>query len=118
MNIRANVDKLVKTSVVGEISPPGASGYRISADGKPMVLPGVGGITYNIRVGDLAVGWEADHVEPSVSTKAGNENAGYNTLSCVGNEAVVVAGDAKGEKGLVLASMEVLSMCWWIFHCQ
>jgi hypothetical protein len=28
--------------------------YRISADGKPMVLPSVGGITYNIRVGDLA----------------------------------------------------------------
>ncbi|MGQ9610283.1 MAG: DUF4438 domain-containing protein [bacterium] len=99
--IRINKDKLVKTSVVGEISAPSSSGYRISADGQPIVLPGVGGITYNIRVGDPVMGWEADHVEPAVSTKTGNENAGYNTLSCVGNEAIVASGDAKGEKGIV-----------------
>lgn len=99
--IRINKDKLVKTSVVGEISAPSSSGYRISADGQPIVLPGVGGITYNIRVGDPVMGWEADHVEPAVSTKIGNENAGYNTLSCVGNEAIVASGDAKGEKGIV-----------------
>jgi len=100
--IRTNIEKLVKTSVVGEISPPSASGYRISAEGKPMVLPGVGGITYNIRVGDPAVGWEADHVEPAVSIKfSGDQNAGLNTLACVGDEAVAVTGDAKGEKGVV-----------------
>ncbi len=101
MMIKTNKDKLVKTSVVGEISAPSSSGYRISAYGQPMVLPGVGGITYNIRVGDPILGWEADHVEPAVSTKTGNENAGYNTLSCVGNEAIVASGDAKGEKGIV-----------------
>lgn len=101
--IRTNKDKLVKTSVVGEISAPSASGYRISAEGQPMVLPGVGGITYNIRIGDLAIGWEADHVEPAVSMKDENSsrNAGLNTLSCIGNEAVVISGDAKGEKGTV-----------------
>ncbi len=100
--IRINTDKLVKTSVVAEISPPLASGYRISTEGQPMVLPGVGGITYNIRVGDPIMGWEADHVEPSVSTKNDDKkNAGYNTLSCVGNEAVVVSGDAKDKKGVV-----------------
>jgi len=100
--IRTNVEKLVKNSVVGEISPPLSSGYRISADGHPMVLPGVGGITYNIRVGDLAMGWEADHVEPAVSIKVGgDQNAGLNTLACVGDEAVVISGDAKGEKGVV-----------------
>jgi len=100
--IRTNVEKLVKNSVVGEISPPLSSGYRISADGQPMVLPGVGGITYNIRVGDPITGWEADHVEPSVSIKVnGEQNAGLNTLACVGDEAIVIAGDAKGEKGVV-----------------
>ena len=100
--IRTNIDKLVKTSVVGEISQPSSSGYRISAEGQLMVLPGVGGITYNIRVGDIAVGWAADHVEPAVSIKMnGDQNAGLNTLSCVGNEAVVISGDAKGEKGVV-----------------
>jgi hypothetical protein len=103
--IRINKDKLVKISVMGEISSPTASPYRISADGRPLVLPGTGGITYNIRVGDLATGWEADHVEPAVSmkNKDGGENSGLNTLACVGNEAIVVSGDAKGEKGIVTA---------------
>ena len=101
--IRANIEKLVKVSVMGEISSPTTSPYRISADGHPLVLPGTGGITYNIRVGDLATGWEADHVEPAVSMKSkdGGENSGLNTLACVGNEATVVSGDAKGEKGTV-----------------
>lgn len=103
--IKTNIDKLVKISVMGEISSPTTSPYRISADGRPLVLPGTGGITYNIRVGDLATGWEADHVEPAVSMKSkdGNENSGLNTLACVGNEAVMASGDAKGEKGVVTA---------------
>ena len=102
---RINAEKLVKVSVMGEISSPTASPYRISADGRPLVLPGTGGITYNIRIGDLATGWEADHVEPAVSMKSkdGGQNAGLNTLACVGNEATVASGDAKGEKGVVTA---------------
>lgn len=109
--LRTNVDKLVKISVVGEVASPvyGKGIYRISAEGDPVVLPGVGGITYNIRVGDLACGWEADHVEPGVSVEnkesdtrfARGANTAFNVLSCVGNEAVVVAGDAKDAKGVV-----------------
>ncbi|NIO36619.1 DUF4438 domain-containing protein [Candidatus Bathyarchaeota archaeon] len=109
--LRTNVDKLVKISVVGEVASPvyGKSIYRISAEGSPVVLPGVGGITYNIRVGDLACGWEADHVEPGVSLEnkendsrfARGANTALNVLSCVGNEAVVIADSAKGDKGLV-----------------
>jgi len=109
--LRTNVDKLVKISVMGEVSSPvfRCSAYRISADGKPVVLPSVGGITYNIRVGDLATGWMADHVEPGVSIKnkeksdrlPSGANMALNVLACVGNEAMVVSGDAKGEKGVV-----------------
>jgi len=109
--IRTNADRLVKISVMGEVSSPvfARSTYRISADGKPVVLPGVGGITYNIRVGDLATGWMADHVEPGVSIKnkektdrfPSGANMALNVLACVGNEAKVVSGDAKGEKGVV-----------------
>ena len=71
MVLRTNKEKLVKLSVIGEVTSPiyGRSPYRISADGQPVVLPGVGGITYNIRVGDPACGWEADHVEPGVSVQ-------------------------------------------------
>lgn len=109
--LKTNADKLVKMSVVGEIVSPdfGKGVYKISAEGAPMVLPGVGGITYNVRVGDLAVGWEADHVEPGVSIEnkendprsAQGANTALNVLSCVGNEVLVVSGDAKGSKGTV-----------------
>ncbi len=109
--LRTNTDRLVKISVVGEIASPvyGAGIYRISSEGQPVVLPGVGGITYNIRVGDPACGWEADHVEPGVSIENREEdsrfkrgaNTALNVLSCVGNVAVVVTGEAKGEKGVV-----------------
>jgi hypothetical protein len=102
---------LVKISVFGEVVSPvfGRGVYNISAEGTPVVLPGVGGITYNVRVGDLACGWEADHVEPGVSVEnrendprfGQGANAALNVLSCVGNEAVVVSGDAKGAKGVV-----------------
>ena len=102
--LRTNVDKLVKNSVVGEITHPAVSSYKLTPDGRSRMLPGTGGITYNIRVGDIAVGWEADHVEPAVTIKNSdnNANSGLNTLSCVGNEAVVIGGDAKGEKGVVV----------------
>lgn len=103
--LRTNEDKLVEISVMGEISSPrsGATPYRITHDGKPVVLPGVGGITYNIKVGDPACGWVADHVEPCVSSKNKdeNDNGGYNVLAHVGNEARVVDGDAKGALGVV-----------------
>lgn len=109
--LRTNIEKLVQLSVVGEIASPikGVGIYNISAEGAPLVLPGVGGITYNVRVGDPASSWEADHVEPGVSLEnkendprsGQGANIAFNVLSCVGNEAVVVAGDAKGEKGVV-----------------
>ena len=108
--LRTNAEKLIKLSVMGEIaSPTIRSIYNVSATGKPLVLPGVGGITYNLRVGDPACGWEADHVEPGVSVenkendaRSGQAaNTALNVLSCVGNGAIVVNGDAKGAEGTV-----------------
>jgi hypothetical protein len=111
VKIRTNIDKLVRLSVMGEAVSPIVSraAYKVTADGRPVVLPGVGGITYNVRVGDLASGWEADHVEPGVSIENKEEdkrfpegpNAALNILACVGNEAIVAIGDAKGAKGTV-----------------
>jgi hypothetical protein len=108
--LKTNAEKLIKISVMGEIaSPTIRSVYSVSAVGKPLVLPGVGGITYNLRVGDPACGWEADHVEPCVSVenkendvRSGQAaNTAFNVLSCVGNLATVATGDAKGAKGIV-----------------
>ncbi len=106
--LRTNKDRLVMISVQGKVSYPVRRGpYRITYDGKPVVVPGVGGITYNIKVGDKAFGWEADHVEPGVSTVVNEEkrgegpNCAYNILACMGNQARVVSGDAKGALGVV-----------------
>ena len=108
--LKTNADKLIKISVVGEIASPAIRNvYAVSATGKPRILPGTGGVTYNLRVGDPACGWEADHVEPgaSVENKENDPRSGQgpntalNVLSCVGNQATVVSGDAKGARGVV-----------------
>jgi hypothetical protein len=108
MGIATNRDKLVKVAVVGQIAPQEfefgwTTPYLISHEGTPRVVPGTGGITYNVRVGDRIKGLVGDHVEPAVSSRNpdGKANGGYNILSCVGNRATVVSGDAKGAEGVV-----------------
>ena len=106
--LKTNASKLVMLSVQGQITPPlRRTAYGVDREGVPFVLPGTGGITYNVKVGDPAFGGVGDHVEPGVSTAAsieersGSRNQAYNTLACVGNEAVVISGDAKGARGVV-----------------
>ena len=82
-----------------------------------MWLQGTGGITYNARIGDVCTGWVADHLEPGVTTRNPDENKnnGYVGLACIGNEAAVVSGDAKGARGFVTGKhggCEHL-MCWF-----
>ena len=107
--LKTNVDRLVKISVLGAIAHPasGQSPYNISTDGEPLVVTGPSGITYNIRVGDSATRWVADHVEPAVSIKhpegegMAGANGGLNVLACVGNQALIVSGKAEGKTGTV-----------------
>lgn len=103
--LRTNESRLVTISVIGEVAAPelGRPVYQVGYDGVSRVLPGTGGISYNVRVGDPAFNWAGDHVEPGVSTRAKEDpqNNAYNVLSCIGNEAYVVTGDAKGAKGVV-----------------
>lgn len=102
--LATNEAHLVEQSVLGEVSSPVSGGnWRVGPDGVPSMLPGVGGITYNCKVGDSALRWEADHVEPGVSIKTEKQaqNTALNTLACVGNVAHVVSGEAKGARGVV-----------------
>lgn len=108
--LKTNREQLVIQSVIGEISSPLANSmlpYRISADGEPMVLPGVGGITFNKRVGDSAIDLWGDHIEPAVSVKnpenppTTGSNGALNIYACVGDIARVINGDAKNELGRV-----------------
>lgn len=103
-----NEDKLVAVSVMGEVANPTFPGlpaepYRLAADGTPFLLPTYGGVVYNVSVGDSAYGWQADCVHPGVSIAYPSDtgNRGLNIFACVGNEATVMTGDAKGQKGVV-----------------
>lgn len=108
--IRTNSEHLVKVAVTGQIAPQEfvpasvwATPHIITNTGEPRVVPSMGGITYNVRVGDRVHGLVGDHVEPAVSSRNPDPhaNAGYNILSCVGNPAVMTSGEAKGATGVV-----------------
>lgn len=110
--VEINEDRLITQAVTGEITHPMKSRtpYTISADGEPEVVPGTGSITYNARVGDSAINWEADHVEPGASfshltdkaQRQKKNNYAFNVLSCIGNEAELISGEAEGETGTVV----------------
>ncbi len=104
-----NRQQLIGISVQGSVSSPTyptlpASPYIIAADGRPELLPGPGGIVYNVHVGDNAYGWLADSVQPGVSIRNAQEGANHalNILACIGNEAIVVSGRAVGARGTVI----------------
>lgn len=93
-------------AVQGQVAPPQQwEVFEVDHKGKPFALPSTGGITYNVKVGDSAFGWAGDHIEPGVSThcdlKSSRANAGFQFFACVGNEARLVNGEAKGKKGIV-----------------
>ena len=106
--LRTNEKALVKMAVQGKVAPAMRFGaFEVDAEGRGRAVPSVGGIVYNVKVGDPAFGWAGDHIEPAVSAilneekRATRENQAFNFLACVGNEAVVVGGDAKGARGVV-----------------
>ncbi len=108
MSAKNNAQRVISVSVQGVITPPRmpplpAMPYSLAADGTPFLLPAYGSIVYNVSVGDSAFGWLADCVHPSVSVKLedASGNRGLNVLSCVGNTALVMTGNAQRARGTV-----------------
>ncbi|MBN4076764.1 DUF4438 domain-containing protein [Mariprofundus ferrooxydans] len=107
MSLKNNRDQLVKTAVQGAVAPAHQwAPFEVGAAGEIFAWPSTGGITYNVKIGDSVFGWAGEHIEPGVSTTMTHKNrkceSGYQFLSCCGNEATVISGAAKGEKGTVL----------------
>ncbi len=102
-----NEDALVEMAVAGVITTPAVrpGQYIPHPDGRATVLPGMYGITYNVRCGDRAFGWAGDHVEPGVSidddANSGRHHA-LHYLNCIGNSAMVTSGMAAGAEGIVV----------------
>ncbi len=102
--LKTNRDKLPVISVEGRVAHPAYNGRGYyDPEGKMDFLVGTGGIVYNAKIGDNAVDWAADHLEPGVTTQNPVErlNNAYVTYACVGNRAQVISGEAKGAWGIV-----------------
>ena len=56
--ISTNKDKLLTIAVQGQIAPAEPSrSYTTTWDGKPKMAIGIGGINYNLKIGDKIFGW-------------------------------------------------------------
>lgn len=107
--LRTNEPRLVKFALQGSIIPPLCFGWEVTREGHGKIFPSVGGITYNVKIGDSVFGFEADHIEPGASCIAGsfsdrrtaNPNLSFNAYSCIGNDVTILSGPAKGKKGVV-----------------
>lgn len=105
--LKTNKKSVVAQAVMGKIHHPiNTKTFRVTQHGEAMILPSTGSITYGIHVGDPAFGLAGDHIEPSVSIRneIPAENDALMVLSCLGNQAKVLTGDAKGETGYVLGA--------------
>lgn len=117
MVVTTNEDKLMEQALLGKVTPPTMlleggliGGYVTTWDGKPKIGIGVGGIKYNVKVGDSCLGWaEAEYLEPGVALIGvdskpdgpGPSSRAFVKLSCLGNEVTVVDGEGKGARGVV-----------------
>ncbi|MCP4900396.1 MAG: DUF4438 domain-containing protein [bacterium] len=106
-SLKTNKDALITTLVEGVVQPTGSGDYSTTYDGKPLQSLGMASINYTVSFGDPTYGWaNADHVEPDVTIQGRDrERAGQCALaliSCIGNSAKVVSGEAKGDEGIYL----------------
>lgn len=113
MTVTANLDKLLETRVVGEVTNPylPESVYLVSRDGQAFVPIGPGGVHYNVRVGMGVSDFAADQAQPGVSlaNPVAAANQALSTFSCVGDVARVITGPAAGAVGVVSGRHEEFS---------
>jgi hypothetical protein len=107
--LKTNANAIVEFILQCQPGYPRSRGiWRVDRHGEPFILPGIGGITLNLQVGDPAFGWAGDHLEPGVSctvdTRKPDEhpNNSFQLYACVGNKARIISGEAKGAEGFVL----------------
>ncbi len=105
--VKTNKEQLIVTAVKGVVQPPRSRGYSTGYDGKSKLDLGMASINYSVSIGDQAYGWaNADHVEPDVTfqgrDKPSPSDCALAILACIGNEAKVLSGEAKGSEGIYL----------------
>jgi hypothetical protein len=109
--IETNKDKLLTLAVQGKIAPAQpATSYTTTWDGKSKMAVGIGGINYNLKIGDKIFNWaNSDRATVGVATVGVGEYRFSNawlTYTSIGNEVKVLSGEAKGEKGVIIGKFE------------
>jgi hypothetical protein len=96
----------VAVNLLGVVEHPefGGSPYRVSADGRPYVPVGDGGIVLGLSLGESVFGRDADHAAPGACLAHPDQAARHalTIYSCIGNPVVVRTGAAAGARGLVI----------------
>ncbi|MFA9452356.1 MAG: DUF4438 domain-containing protein [Candidatus Aminicenantaceae bacterium] len=105
--LKTNKDKLIATAVEAVVQPASSRGYSTTYEGKPKIAVGMASINYTVSLGDPAYGWaSADHVEPDVTVQGRDRprasDCAIAILACIGNEARVISGEAKGARGFYI----------------
>jgi hypothetical protein len=102
--VHTNEASLVEVGLLGRVSHPRHTGaYAVDRDDLPAILPGMSGVTPDIRVGSPVFGFACDHGEAGVSADAEGEaaNLAFQVLACLGNQVTVLSGSARGARGTV-----------------
>lgn len=98
--------RAVAVNLLGLVEHPelGDTPYRVSADGRPYVPAGDGGIVLGLRLGESAFGRDADHAAPGACLVHPDPAARHalTIYSCIGNQATVRTGQAAGARGVVV----------------
>ncbi|MBN2409394.1 MAG: DUF4438 domain-containing protein [Candidatus Aminicenantes bacterium] len=102
--LKTNAASLIVTAVDGVVQPTSGRDYSVTYDGRPWLDVGMASINYNVSLGDPTYGWaQGDHVEPDVTIQGRDRpnpsECALAVLACIGNEAEVVSGEARGGKG-------------------
>jgi hypothetical protein len=105
--LKTNKEKLITTAVQAVVQPPSTKEYSTAYDGRPKLGIGMASINYTVSLGDPTYGWaDADHVEPDVTIQGRDRTSpsecAIAILACIGNEARVISGEAKGAKGFYI----------------
>lgn len=100
--VRTNKDRLLTIALRGTVAPSFVTNfYQTTWDGKAKFALGIGGINYELKLGEKVFGWAGvDRATMGVATIG--DQTSWNTFASVGNEVTVLGGDARGEKGVVI----------------
>jgi Domain of unknown function (DUF4438), C-terminal/Domain of unknown function (DUF4438), N-terminal len=105
--LKTNESSLIMTAVDGVVQPTSGRDYSVTYDGRASLDVGMASINYNVSLGDPTYGWaQGDHVEPCVTIQGRDRpspsECALAILACIGNEAEVITGEAKGGKGFYI----------------